>query len=139
MTPKMEIDGPALRTVVREVSLAGRKQLRIMTALIVALGAGGGGWAYSTNNAVRDSKTSIEKAAAAEAVRAETLARHERELQATSDRVEAIAILLVQQGRYVEDMVRAVRPKGTTLPPRPQALDEIEREILRRDSRKSRP
>jgi len=138
MSTKMEIDGVALRAVVKEVSLSGRKQLRIMIGLITTIAGGGGVWAYSTNNAVKESKTSIEASAKKEAARDETLSRHEIELQATSDRVESIAILLVQQGRYVEDMVRAVTPKGAKLPPRPQALDEIEREILRRDSRKAR-
>lgn len=139
MAQKMEIDGPVLRNVVREVSLAGRKQLKIMVGLILALSGAGGGWAYSTQNKIDESSDQLRATVMAETIRDETLARHEVELRATADRVESIAILLVQQGRYVEDMVRAVTPKGVTLPPRPPALDEIEREILRRDSRKTRP
>lgn len=138
MAQKMEIDAPALRAVVKEVSLDGRKQLKIMVGLILALSGAGGGWAYSTQNKIDASSERLRQTVMAETIRDETLARHEIELRATSDRVESIAILLVQQGRYVEDMVRAVTPKGVTIPPRPPALDEIEREILRRDSRKLR-
>ena len=138
MAQKMEIDGPILRSVVKEVSLAGRKQLKIMVGLILALSGAGGGWAYSTQEKIDASSERLRQTVASETIRDETLARHERELRATSDRVEDIAILLVQQGRYVEDMVRAVTPTGTKLPERPPALDEIERAILRRESRMTR-
>ena len=138
MAQKMEIDAPALKSVVREVSLAGRKQLKIMVGLILALSGAGGGWAYSTQEKIDTSSDRIAAAAAHEAVRDMTLERHEIELRATSYKVEAIAVLLVQQGRYVEDMVRAVTPKGVTLPARPPALDAIEKEIMFSHSREPR-
>jgi len=132
MKPSMPLkdimDETTLRLILRDSLLAGRKQLKIMVALILSLGAGGGGWAYSTHDQLATST-------AAEVVREQTLIRHEAELRATSDRVESIAILLVQQGRHFEEMVRSVAPQGAVLPNRPPELDKIEGEILRRDGR----
>ena len=124
----MDISEKTFKDLVKETSLAGRKQLKLMIGLMLALGGGGGAWMYSTHDQLATST-------AAEVVREQTLVRHERELRATSERVEAIAILLVQQGRHFEEMVRSVAPPGARLPDRPEALDKIEQEILRRDSR----
>lgn len=127
----MDITERTFKDLVKEASSAGRKQLKMMIGLMLALGGGGGAWMYSTHD-------TLSQASAGEVVREETLRRHEIELRATSERVEAIAILLVQQGRHFEDMVRSVAPPGTRLPDRPAALDKIEQEILRRDSRSGR-
>jgi len=127
----MDISEKTFKDLVKEASLAGRKQLKLMIGLIIAMGGGGGAWMYSTHDQLSEST-------AAEQLRDERMDRNERELQATADRVEAVAILLVQQGRHFEEMVRSVAPPGTRLPDRPAALDEIEREILRRDSRRGR-
>jgi len=127
----MDIKDETLKILVKEASSSQRKQLKMLIGLILALGGGGGAWMYSTHGQIGD-------ASASAFARDERMDRNERELQATADRVEAIAILLVQQGRHFEEMVRSVAPPGARLPDRPAALDEIEREILRRDSRRVR-
>jgi hypothetical protein len=127
----MEIRDDTLKILVKEASSSQRKQLKMLIGLILALGGGGGAWMYSTHG-------QIDEAGAASSYRDARMDRTEKELQATADRVEAIAILLVQQGRHFEEMVRSVAPPGARIPDRPAALDEIEREILRRDSRRGR-
>lgn len=121
----MEMNEKALK------ALAGRKQMNVLVGFMLAMGGGGGYWAYQQHSGSEDQIQEI-------AINAEMLRRHDQELRATADRVEAIAILLVQQGRYFEDMVRAVSPPKTKIPERPAALDRIEQEILRRDSRSGR-
>lgn len=41
-----------------------------------------------------------------------------------------LSILSIHQGRYMEDVFRAVAPTGRKIPPRPSALDQIESEIF---------
>jgi hypothetical protein len=112
----------------KSVSVSNRKTLKIMVGLVIALAGGGGGFAYHAQG-------KLESAQVADGRQEIRLTRQEEELRATSARVESIAILLVQQGRHFESMVRAVAPPGAVLPDRPASLDAIEREILRRDGR----
>ena len=124
----MEITEKMLSRMVNDANASSRKQLKIMIGLIAALGGGGGAWAWNTHGSLAD-------AAETEAATTATLRRHEAEMRETSERVESIAILLVQQGRHFEEMVRSVAPVGAKLPDRPSALDKIEQEILRRGGR----
>lgn len=121
----MDINEKTLERVIREGNSSSRKTLKIIVGLIVTLAGGGGIWATNTHSQLTDQ-------ALHEADRETRLARQERDLKSTADRVESIAILLVQQGRYFEQMVRSVAPPNSTLPPRPSALDAIEAEIMRR-------
>ena len=112
----------------KSVGASNRKTLKIMVGLVVALAGGGGGFAYHA-------QSKLELASVADGRQELRLSLQEREIQATSQRVESISILLVQQGRHFERMVRAVAPAGAVLPDRPESLDAIEREILRREGR----
>ncbi len=131
----MEIKDDTLKILVKDASASQRKQLKMIIGLVTTLGIGGTavGGVY-----MHQTSSQLEESAADDAIRRQMLLRHDDELRATADRVEAIAVLLVQQGRHFEDMVRSVAPPGARLPERPAALDQIEREILRRDARRDR-
>lgn len=125
----MEIKDDTLKVLVKEASSSQRKQLKMLITLMIALGGGGivggGAWMHSAGQ-------QLEESSSASALRDDRLERNEAAIAETVERVETIAILLVQQGRHFEDMVRSVAPRGTRLPERPAALDAIEQQILRR-------
>lgn len=120
----MDINEKTFERIIKDGASSNRKTLKIIIGLMLSLAGGGGVWATQTHSQLADQ-------AVHEADRETRLARQERDLKTTSDRVESIAILLVQQGRYFEQMVRSVAPPNTALPPRPEALDRIEAEIMR--------
>jgi uncharacterized protein HemX len=134
----MEITENTFRSLIKEASLAGRKQLKLMIGLMLALGAGGGGWMYSTHGQLSEQIDSQASWSQRIDRQTQIVERHDRDLSAQGERIDAIAILLVQQGRHFEEMVRSVAPPGTHLPDRPAALDAIEQEIMRRDTRRGR-
>ena len=124
----MEIKDDTLKILVREATSSQRKQLKMIIGLVTTLGLGGAasGGIYMTLTTQQLSDSS-----AAEEARDKRLTRNEEELKATSERVRYIAVLLIQQGRHFERIVRSMAPPGTQLPERPAALDDVEREVLR--------
>lgn len=125
----MDIPEKTLQTMINGAS---KKQLRTLVTGMLALASTMGVAMYSTTGTLAEQEKVVKESIAADVARTQTLERHDRELRDTSERVESISILLVQQGRYFEDMVRSVAPKGTRLPARPESLVSIEAEILRR-------
>lgn len=131
----MDISEATFKEIVRESTLAGRKQLRIIVPMMLALATGGGAGLVYTQGKIEDSIDSRSAWTQSVDKKVLVIEQHDRELIAQSERIEAIAILLVQQGRHFENMVRSVAPRGSRLPDRPAALDAIEAQILRREGR----
>jgi hypothetical protein len=125
----MDIPDPLLRKILGEASRSGKNQTRAIIAFMIVLAGGGGSWMVSTETQIEKAKKIAADRAAIEARREERVLAQEIKTERTAERLEDIAVYLVQQGRYVEDMVRAVSPKNAKLPPRPPGLDAIERDI----------
>ncbi len=131
----MEIKDTVLREMMNEATSSSRKQLRIMVTLMVVLGGGGGAWMSSSRTEIQQAVSTQADWTAKTDEKMQIVDRHDKEIARQSERIEAISILLVQQGRYFENMVRSVAPRGSKLPDRPAALDAIEQQILRREGR----
>jgi hypothetical protein len=125
----MDIPDPLLRKLLAEATKTGKNQTRIILAVMIGLAGGGSGWMATAEEKIDAARSVAADRAAIEVRREERLLAQETKLISTSERLEDIAVYLVQQGRYVEDMVRAVSPRGAKLPPRPAGLDAIERDI----------
>lgn len=134
----MDISENTFRALIKEASLAGRKQLKLMIGLMLALSGGGGAWMYSTHGQLADQLDGQATWAQRFDAQSQMVARHDVDLSSHGEIIGAIAVLLVQQGRYHEEMVRSVAPPGARLPDRPPALDAIEQDILRRTPRHGR-
>jgi hypothetical protein len=125
----MAIPDPLLRKLLGDAARSGKNQTRVIIAIMIALAGGGGSWMASTESQIEHAQKIAADRAAIEARREERVLAQEIKTERTAERLEDIAVYLVQQGRYVEDMVRAVSPKKAKLPPRPPGLDAIERDI----------
>lgn len=78
--------------------------------LVIALGSGGGGGAWAFNSQAHENLQDMR-------------------IERNGKTIRRIAVLLVQQGRHDEKMIRAVS-KGEEIPDRPAGLDAIESAIL---------
>ncbi len=92
-----------------------KRPLMVLSAVIALMGGGGGTWAYHTDG-------QISAVADHELQQDEQIARNGRTIR-------QISVLLVQQGRHFEGMVRAAA-EGKPIPGRPPGLNAIEAEIL---------
>lgn len=95
---------------------------RAILAAVIAAACGGGVWLYSTDD-------HLKQVAVHEREQDIKIERNAKATEQNGKTIKKIAVLLVRQGRHVEDMVRAVA-SGGPVPKRPEGLEQIENEIL---------
>lgn len=119
ITPEFE---ELARVTAAAASKPAQNALRYILALLLVGGGGSGVFVYSGE--ARDNQQDEQIQANSKAAEANAkAAKH------NGTTIRRIAVLLVQQGRYVEDMVRDVAD-GKPIRKRPPELGTIERQIL---------
>lgn len=116
-------------TTAKAASRPVQSLIRVVLAAVLVASGGGGVWLYSTDEQIRAAAS--HEAGQDAKIEANTKAAQDnaRAAEANGQSIRRIAVLLVQQGRYVEDMVRDVAA-GHPIRERPRELDTIERQIL---------